>query len=255
MLRGPGGNGSITAKAAAVCAIVSIAIAALAYGVGKLLPYTYQSYGLIRVALPSTQGIIDPVVTAANDTASQYAQLASSQPVQRLTASKLGVSAGSLDGKISGSTVGAQNLIQVTVTARSSATATARAAAASASLQEYISGLDAQAGAQYIDEVQSGLVRTNQNLIRLQARLANDRPAARSSDILLIQTLSLQRDQLLGEIARDAASNRPALQLVDSATSASVVTPQPTLYAVVAFVVALIVSGRAAFVLSRRRLR
>jgi capsular polysaccharide biosynthesis protein len=243
----------ITVKAAAASLVVSMAIGAIAYGVGKWLPKTYQSSGLIRVALASQQGINEPVVTAANDTASQYAQLASSQPVMALTAKTLGVPAHSLKGKISGSTVNAQNLVQVTVTGVSAQVAMARAAAASASLQRYITTLNAQQSAQYQARVHGALSQVNRTADSLIRRLAKDPPTQRSTDTRLAESLSTQRDQLLGQVARDAASNQPTLQVVDSATAATVSSPKPTLYAVVAFVVALVITGRAAFVLSGRK--
>ncbi len=245
--------GQIGVRAAAVCLALSVVIGLVAYVVGKALPSTYQSYGLIRVALPSQQGVIDPVVTAANDIASQYAQLASSRPVEKLVASRLGVSPQSLDGKIIGSTVGAQNLVQVTATAGSRKTAVARAAAASDSLRVYITNLNAQAGSQYVAGVNGGLRSIDRSLSQLTGRLRKDKGAALTADTTAIQTLTSQRDQLVGQVARDAASNEPSLQVVNASTGPTVTSPKPKLYALVAFIVALLVTGRAAFVLSRRR--
>lgn len=245
--------GPVSLRAAAVCVVVSIAIGALAYVVGTLLPSTYQSNGLIRVAVPSQQGISDPVVTAANDTASQYAVLASSAPVQAAAASKLGVPASTLDGAISGSTVSAQNIVQVTATGHSAAVAQARAAAASAALANYVTGLNSAAGNRYVSQAEDGLGRLNQTLQAITGRLGSDRPARRAADMLMIETLTSERDQLLGQISRDAASNQPTLQVVAYSSSPTLSSPKPKLYAVVAFVVALIVAGRIAFVLARRR--
>lgn len=242
----------MTVKAALIALAVSLVVAAIAYLVGQALTPTYQSYGLIRVALASQGGINDPVVTAANDTATQYAQLASSAPVAALTASKLGIPASDLSNAITGSTVAAQNLVQVTVTGPSAASAQTRAAAASTSLQRYISGLNAADSAQYVARVQASLSLVNQSVQALTARLATDSPAQRASDTTLLQSFDSQREQLLGQVARDAASNEPSLQVVDSSTPATVTSPKPALYALVAFVVAAIITGRVAFVLSRR---
>ncbi len=245
--------GPVTVRAAAVCVVVSVAIAALAYGVGKLLPSTFQSYGLIRVAVPSQQGISDPVVTAANDTASQYAVLASSQPVQAAAAGKLGVPYNTLNGAISGSTVSAQNIVQVTATGHTDAIARGRAAAGTAALSQYLTALNSSAGSRYVTQADGGLGAINQTLGAITARLGGDRPAKRAADMLMIETLTSERDQLLGQISRDAASDQPTLQVVAYATPATLSSPKPKLYAVVALVVALIVTGRIAFVLARRR--
>ena len=230
----PPGRSSIAVKAITACVVASIALAAIAYVVGKTLPSTYQSSGLIRVAVPSQQGAIDPVVTAANDTATQYAQLVSSQPIARRTAHKLGTSTATVRGKISGSTVGAQNLVQVTVTADTAAAASARAAAATLSVQQYISGLNAVASAQYIHDVQRGLASVDRRITKVMIRTSKARPSARSADTVVLQSLNSQRDQLLGQVARDAASNRPTLQLIEASTSPTVISPKPKLYALVA---------------------
>lgn len=246
-------SGSISLRAATICLVISVAVAAIAYGVGKLLPATYQSSGLIRVAVASQGGINDPVVTAANDTATQYAQLASAQPVATLAASRLGLSPSSLSGTISGSTVSAQNLVQVSVTADSAGAAVRRASAASLALQRYVTGLNARESAQYVARVQQSLTQVNQQIRTLTGRLATDSGSEALSDTAVLQSLESQQASLLGDVARDAASSQPSLQVVQAAAAATVLSPQPKLYALVAFVVALIITGRAAFVLSGRR--
>jgi hypothetical protein len=238
------------------CLIVSVAVAAIAYGVGKHLPATYQSSGLIRIGISPQGGISDPIVTAANDTATQYAQLASSQPVQRLAAGTLRVPVSSLDGKVSGSTLGAQNLVQVTASASTPSTAVARAAATSFALERYLTRLNSQQSAQYVAGVQGSLTQVNQEISAITSRLPRETAGQASTDTILLESLNGQRDQLLGQVARDAASNQPTLQVVNASSSASEVTPQPKLYALVAFVVALIITGRVAFVLvGRKRVR
>jgi capsular polysaccharide biosynthesis protein len=252
-VEGERASGSISAKAALICLVISLAVAAIAYGVGRLLPATYQSTGLIRVAVASQGGINDPVVTAANDTATQYAQLASSEPVATLAASRLGIPASSLSGSINGSTVSAQNLVQISATADSAAAAVARASAASVALQRYVTGLNARESAQYVARVQQSLTAVNQQIRALTGRLATDSSSQAQSDTAVLQSLESQQAQLLGDVARDAASSQPSLQVVQPAAPATVLSPKPKLYALVAFVVALIITGRAAFVLSRRR--
>ncbi len=241
-----------TIARAASCLIISLAIAAIAYAVGKALPPTYQAYGLIRVALPSQQGIQDPSVTAANDLASQYAQLASSEPVVALTARALGVSASEVRGKISGSTVAAQNLVQVTYTGESANTTTSRAAAATVAFQRYLTKINQQGNTQYVANATTGLRLFNRTVARLTAQLRGAPPAERSSVALLLASLTGQRAQLVGQVARDAAGNQPLFQVVEATTPSTQTIPKPPLYALVAFVVALIITGQAAFALSRR---
>jgi capsular polysaccharide biosynthesis protein len=234
------------------CLVVSAVIGGIAYGVGKQLPATYQSSGQIRIALASQGGISDPVVTAANDIATQYAQLASSVPVATLAAKSLGVPVRQIQGKITGGTVGAQNLVQVTASASSAADATNRARAASEALQAYVTRLNAQASVQYTARVQRSLGVIDQEITTLTDRIRTDSATQQSTDTALIESLNGQRDQLFGQVVRDAASNQPTLQVVTPASSASQTSPKPKLYALVALVVALIISGRVAYVLGRR---
>lgn len=247
--------GPVSVRLTAICVAASFAAAILAYGVGKLIPATYQSSGLLRVAVPAQGGVNDPVVLAANDSATQYALLATTEPVARLSAEKLGVPESRLRGTISGSTVSAQNLVQVTVTGDSPGSAVARASAATVSLARYITLLNARESNQYVARVQRGLAQSNATLRSLTARLATDSPAERTADTSMLQTLDSQHAQMLEDVARDAAGDQPSVQVVNPSSPATVLSPQPKLYALVVFVVALIVSIRAAFVVSRRHAR
>ena len=110
--------GPITLKAALLCLVVSIVAGGVAYGIGHSLQSVYQASGTIRIALPSQGGLSDPVVIASNDLATQYAQLVDTPQVRALAAASLAVAPASLDGKLSGSTVSAQNLLKVTATGK-----------------------------------------------------------------------------------------------------------------------------------------
>lgn len=247
--------GPVTVRVLAICVAASFAAAILAYGVGKLLPPTYQSSGLLRVAVPSQGGVSDPVVLAANDSATQYALLASSEPVTRLTAQSLNVPERRLAGKISGGTLSAQNLVQVTVTGDSAGSAVARAEAATASLARYITLLNARESNQYVARVQRGLAQSNLELKSLTQQIGTDSPAQRANDTNALQSLQSEHAQMLEEVARDAAGDQPSVQVVNPSSPATISSPKPKLYALVVFIVALIVSIRAAFVVSKRRAR
>lgn len=247
--------GPVSVRMVAICVAASFAAAIFAYGIGKLISPTYQSSGLLRVAVPAQGGVNDPVVLAANDSATQYALLASSEPVARLTAQQLGVPIRRLSGKISGSTVSAQNLVQVTVTGDSPGSAVARATAASASLARYITLLNARESNQYVARVEHELAQSNLTIKSLAARLATDSPAQRATDTNVLQSLESQHAQTMEDIARDAAGDQPSVQVVNPSSPATVTSPKPALYALVVFVLALIVTIRAAFVVSRRHAR
>jgi capsular polysaccharide biosynthesis protein len=56
------------------------------------------------------------------------------------------------------------------------------------------------------------------------------------------------RATALFQALRDAAGNQPAFQIIDTAGSASQTAPKPKLYALVAFLVVLLLSLRVAFI-------
>lgn len=245
---------SLVPGAVTVVVAVSLLIAAIAYVVGSALPAVYQSSGLVRIVVLSQQGRSDGVVTAENDTATQLVQLAESQPVLDSAGASLGVSSGSLGGKITASTLGAQNLVQVQATGDSPRSARARAIAATQALAAYAGGLNAQAVGQYLSGVQSALGPISQQISATYARISKDSAVLRAADTLELETLLATRSQVVGQVARDAASNRTSLQVVSYSSAPSVVYPKPALYALVAFIAALILVGRLGFMaVSRRR--
>jgi capsular polysaccharide biosynthesis protein len=241
--------------AVALVLAISLLIGALAYVVGTALPSVYQSTGLIRVTVLSQQGINDQVVTASNDLASQVAQLAVSQPVVGMAAQSLGVGTGSLNGKITGSTLGAQNLVQVTATASSRGAAARRAAAATVALARYQQSLNGAAVNQYVAMVAGALGPLDRSIQTTSGRIAKDSALLRPADAVQLETLLATRSQVVGQVSRDAASNVPRLQVVSATSNPSTVYPKPALYALVAFLVALIVTGRLAFMVVSRRPR
>jgi capsular polysaccharide biosynthesis protein len=213
--------------------LVSVLCAAAAYVISQRLPATYQASGTIRVAVPSQGGISDPDVIASNDLAAQYSQLVSSEPARALTAKAAGIAFNKVDGGLTGSAVAAQNLIEVTATADSAGAAHALAAASVPVVQQYLSTLTAQQNAQYLAVLRQDVSAAMSG--PASAEIANDPPSAASS---------AERDQVLGQAARDAAGNQPSFQVIDPAGTASQTAPRPKLYALVAFVVALIIVAR-----------
>ncbi len=239
-------------KAAAVALIVSLLVAAAVDLGTRHLPARYQANAIFRVGVPNQQGVNDSVVTAGNDLATQYAQLADSSPVIDGTAAALKEPASTLSGEISGGTVGAQNLVQVTARAATAAEASARAAAAIRTMLAYLVQIDTQQGATYARNASKYLAPINQTLTNLSARVRTDRPSQRATDSVVLATLLEQRQQALASLATDAAAGEPTLQLISTGSGASQVSPRPTLYALIAFVVVLLISCRVAFLYVER---
>ncbi len=222
----------------ALCFVVSVLVAIAAYGVGRHLPPVYQASGTIRVATATQSGIADSNVTAENDLASQYAQLVGSSAVATMAAKTLGAPPQALSGKISGSTVGAQNILEVTATAGTAAGAVERALAAVPAVALYLTQLTVQFNTAYMIELESRIKNTS---IPGDTARGSGAPA-------VMAAYANSRATALFQALRDAAGNQPAFQIVSTASSATQTAPKPKLYALVAFIVALLLSLRVAFI-------
>jgi capsular polysaccharide biosynthesis protein len=227
----------------ALCLVISVLVAAIAYGVGHSLTATYQASGTIRVSVPSENGTSDPDVTAANDLATQYVQLVNSTPVEELASKRLGVPAVDLSGQISGSAVAAQNLLQVTASGSTPSEAVARAQAAVQAVKAYLTSLSSQTGQQYLNSIRTALAS------ELGGRGSGAKGAGSSA--LAASSIASARAQVLAQGVRDMAGNTPSFQIIDPTGSATETAPKPKLYALIAFIVALLISGRIAFMLRR----
>ena len=231
----------LSLRAATACVAVSLLAAALAYAIGHRLPAVYQSSGMIRVATATQSGIADTDVTADNDLASQYAQLVATSPVLTLTAKSLRLPPKDLSGEISGSTIGAQNLLAVTASASTPTAAVARAQAAVYAVALYLSQLTAQFNTSYAVLLQSRIRNT---------AIPGDTGAKLAPQIAA--AFDTARATALFEALRDAAGNQPSFQVISAAGAADQTAPKPKLYALVAVVVAFLLSLRVALTARRR---
>jgi capsular polysaccharide biosynthesis protein len=228
--------GPLRVRQALVCVVASLVAGLLAYEIGHSLTATYQSSGTIRIALASEGGTNDPDVLATNDLATQYAQLVTSTTVQALTAQRLRVPVADLNGELRGSTVAAQNLLQVTASAGTPGLAQSRAAAATTVMKSYLASLSTRVGQQYLNALANGL-----------AELRAQRGRPRGTTAAIVQA----KAQAIASGVRDAAGSVPQFEIVDAQGDPTETTPKPKLYAILAFVVVLIISGRLAFVMNR----
>jgi capsular polysaccharide biosynthesis protein len=234
--------GTVKLTTGVLCLVISLIAAAAAYEIGHHLTATYAASGTIRVAISAQNGVSDPNVLAQNDLATQYAQLVNSPSVEQLAAKQLGVPVANLSGTLSGSTVDAQNLLQVSATGATPAEAESRARAGVEAVTAYLTHATQQQAAQYLARLQHYV---NTQIPDPYPGLSTKRVTQLRDNLVGI------RAQFFGEGARDASGDRPTLQVVDPGGSASETAPKPKLYALVAFVVALIVTARVAFMVSR----
>lgn len=246
---GTGGRRPIAKRVIAgvlVVLVVGVALAAVVYAVSGTISPTYSSSSTMIVNVNGGSGITDVSVSAANDLASQYAQLANSAPVTHRAEKALGVPAGSLDGKLAGSTVSAQNIIKVTATAGAAAAAQARANAAADALVNYVTAINAKQATKYAAAVTFRLKPIDKQIAAVERRISHGSADARRNASVVLANLVTQRQQVQSTIAQNAAGSQPNLQKVTPATGGSKTSPKPGLYALVALIIVLLIGGRIA---------
>jgi hypothetical protein len=235
--------------------VVAAVVAGAVYAVSGTLSPSYASSSTMVVNVNGGSGITDVSVSAANDLASQYAQLANSAPVLRNAEKALSLPGGGLDGKVSGSTVSAQNIIKVTATAGNARDAQRRTDAAANALITYITSLSAKQATRYAAAVTFRLKPIDKQIADVEKRLSHGSQDARRNASVVLANLVTQRQQVQSTIAQNAAGSQPNIQQVTPATGGDKTSPKPGLYAAIALIIVLLVGGRIALapLLSRRR--
>lgn len=236
--------------------IGAIAVAAATYGVCRAVPKIFQASATVRVSLPpqSPSAISSQSVTASSDLAGQYAQLAKLAPVLDTASRHLGMSESALASVVSAGTVSGQNLISVQAQAHNAAAAGARANAVAAALADTITRGNRVQATTYSRAVARQLAPVNSEIRRARTAMVQDArsPVALASDETLLSNLLIQRSQVLSSVA-EAAATQPSADVFAPAGAGSQVQPRPTLYTVVAFLVALVVLAQVAVAVRSHR--
>lgn len=238
---------------AVVLVVAPVAIALAVYAISSRLTPTYEASSTLRIVAQGQSGLSDQLVTASNDLASQYAQLADAPPVIDRAARTLHIPASELSGKVTGGTVAAQNLISIATRAGDSPSAVRRSEAVALAFIDYVSRLNERQANDYARSVQHRLKPLDSEIAAARKVLNSGTPSQRNSTALLYSNLLVQRQQLVASLAQDAAASQPGVQLVAPAAAASKVQPKPALYALVALVAAALVAARLGFLAFRRR--
>lgn len=242
------------AQGAVAVVLIACLVGALVYVISDQFPASYQSSALVRVSVQATSGISDPAVTAANDLASQEAQLASTAPVSEAAASYLGVPSKELAGSLSAGTVAAQNLVRVSVTAPTPAQAQARATAASIAFVTYIDRLDTEQAHAYEHAITSRLGPLRREIAAARQRLSSANGESQRNATVLLSGLLGQEQTVVSGLAQSVAVAQPRLQAVAPGGAASKTSPKPRLYGAVGFLATLLLLGRLLYVVGVRRL-
>lgn len=240
----------------------TVLVGALVYVASSLMTPVYSSSATIVVTAASTPGgSAQDVALASNDLAAQDAQLVTADAVIGAAAAKLHVSGSTLSSHVSAGTVNAQNVIQVTVQSSGKASAQQWADVIAREFQSYLV-LRAQANSQALrTSVNEQAAPLDQQITQLQNEIANAPAAGPGTEALsAIQSKEGQLTQLMASratleenTALAIASQNPNISIPTAAGTATKLTPRPSLYALVAMVLTVLVGSQIAIVLARRR--
>ena len=237
--------------------IIAVVIGGVTYVVSKKVPAQFRSTATVSVQVT---GAADPneSATAANSVASQYAQIVTGGTVLEAAAKTLSSGdASGLSGAISGGTVADQNIVQVRATGASAGQAQRRATAVVNALRLYVTRVSSNAASAYSRTARRQLQPIDTQISSISAKIsAASRDALTSGRYLAFQqtlsTLIAQRSSAEAAIAQNATNGQPTMNLLSTAGSGTQVAPKPTLYAGVAFVLALILVSQAMIYLAPR---
>jgi hypothetical protein len=233
--------------------LIAVAVAALVYVVSSLLPATYQASATVLVTVRATSGISDPTVTAANDLASQYAQLVATTPVIDAADKTLGTALST--SSITAGTVNAENLIKINATSSTAARANASVNAVAQAFVAYVGRISAAQAADYVKLVTTNLAPLQALITAASQQQASGTAAQQAQATALLTTLVGEKQQVLGAAVQSSAATLPDVQLVSPGDGGSKTSPRPQLYALIAFIVVLLLLGRVLFVAGVRRSR
>lgn len=233
--------------------LAAVVVAALVFAISDRLPASYQSSAVVRVSVQATDGISDPSVTAANDLASQFAQLASTAPVVEAAEAHLGSQAGNIGGQVTAGTIAAQNLIRISVKGSNPTQAQERTTAVANAFVAYIEHIDAAQANAYAHAVTSKLGPLDREIAAVRKTLASGNPEVQRNAAALLSSLVGEQQTVFSSVAQGAAAAKPNVQLVAPGGTGTKTSPRPLLYAAVGFLVTILLLGRLLYVLGSRR--
>jgi capsular polysaccharide biosynthesis protein len=250
--------------------LLAIALAAggAAYGISRYaVSPTYSSSADVVITAHTVSGGLSDAITASNNLASQYAQLADSPPVLARASRDLPDGGHGLAAATSAGTVSDQNLVRVTATAGTPRLAQRRANAVSNAFVVHINAVNADAAAQLRSSVERQLNSSQQAIAKAEASVAaatRNALAARKSRIpglssvlaarqSLLASLITQRQSILSDLDQSSVEAQPSVRVSAVAGLGTQIQPKPVLYAGVAAVVTALAAGQVLVLVRLRR--
>jgi capsular polysaccharide biosynthesis protein len=238
------------------------------YGVSRfVISPTYGSSADIVVTAHTVSGALSDAITASNDLANQYAQVADSPTVLEQAARVLPGGGHGLAAATSVGTVGDQNLVRVTTLAGSPGLAQRRANAVARAFVVQINGVNAQEAAQVRKAVEQQLQSSQQAISDARANVAKatrnaitssrKRSAVRNSVLAaqqsLLSNLITQRQQIISDLAGATVEAQPSVRISAVAGPGTQTQPKPVLYAGVAAIAMALAVGQILILVRLRR--
>jgi capsular polysaccharide biosynthesis protein len=248
--------------------LLALAAGGAAYGVSRYaVSPTYSSSADVVITAHTVSGGLSDAITASNNLASQYAQLADSPPVLARASRDLPGGGHGLAAATSAGTVSDQNLVRVTATAGSPRLAQRRANAVASAFVVHINAVNADAAAQLRSSVERQLNSSQQAIAKAEAAVtAATRNALASrkaripvlSSVLsakesLLASLITQRQSILSDLDQSSIEAQPSVRVSAVAGLGTQTQPKPVLYAGIAAVVTALAAGQILVLVRLRR--
>jgi uncharacterized protein involved in exopolysaccharide biosynthesis len=247
--------GQVLARRWWVVLLAAAVVGVATYLISSRLPARYSSSATAAVQVSGS----DPNSTtqAANTMASQFAQQVTAQSVLAAASRALHVSVSELNTSVSGGVVGDQNLITIQASGDSPQAAEQRASTVTADFIKYVAYQGALQRQTYEKNSQQQLAPINAEIQQVTQQLDHFGPGqVTSARYLALQstnsTLLAERAAALASIAQTGSGGYPSITLVSPAGTGTIVAPQPKLYAIIGFILALIIVGRLVVYLAPR---
>jgi hypothetical protein len=233
--------------------VFALAAAGVTYGISSAISPTYGSSTQLLVNVNEANGLGVDAVSAANELTAQYVQLVPTNAVLAAPAAKLGMSVTDLRNNISAGTVSQENLLQINANGPSASAAQQRAAVVTSDLVSFLERTNTAQLHTYIGTLSAQLRALDNDYAQLARRLTRARGAQAAYLQGELGALASQQQSLQSQVTQRATAGVSQIQLVRPAGRGARVAPQPTLYAIVALLVAGFVAAQAVAWDHRRR--
>jgi capsular polysaccharide biosynthesis protein len=237
----------------ALAAIFAVVVAVATYRISSAVSPIYQSTAQLRIVVNEANGLGQDSLQASDDLTAQLVQLVPTDSVLTAPARQLGMSVSALNSSLSVGTVAQQNLMQITANAPSASEAQRRAATITSDFKSFMVSDAQRQLASYVGSLSREIQRMNATEAQIAAKL---RTATGGNATVLgteLGSIISQQQSLRSQLTQREATTVPVIQQVQAAGVGSKVSPRPTLYAIVALLVAGFVAAQIVVLTERRR--